>query len=172
MFRKLNYLLPGLALVSGLAMAENITEQLTFNYSGTVVISPCTIETPSLTIDFGDIKASDMATSGASTDWKQTIISLTGCADVSQVMMTVQYATAPANTYYMASTGTAKHVAIDFGETLFFDDHITNNTIITLTPDASGKVNDGFHFRIINDGTGAATPGTVIGTLTLTYEFK
>lgn len=152
--------------------AVGLVDQVTINYSGTIVISPCIISTPTINLEFGDIPASDLATSGTTSDWKTARIQLTDCSSVNQLIMTVNFTPDPNDIRYMASTGTAKHVAVENSSDLLDVNHILNGrrTIVPLL--GAKSYSEPFRFRIRNDGTGAATPGTVVSAMTITYEFK
>lgn len=141
-------------------------------YSGTVVIPPCTIATPTITVDFGNILAGDLATADSATEWKNTVVSLTDCSEVSHYSFTVSATQSTAISRYIANSGTAEHVAVEALATLLGDEPITNGTIISGNLNEQANMNMILRFRIHNDGTGPATTGSVVSTITLTYTFN
>lgn len=152
--------------------AQATSDQVFLSYSGTVVTPPCLISTPSLTVDFGDIPAGDLATADSTTDWKNTLVELSQCTNVTSVTMTVNAAPSDANPKYIRSTGTAEHVAVEAREGLVSFNDLFNGATIGFDTLGNPTNKIDLRFRIRNDGTGAATGGTVISTMTLTYIFK
>lgn len=150
----------------------NNTEQVVLHYSGTVVIPPCTIAVPQGSVDFGKIMANDFADSGAATDWKELDVKLTDCVDVTSFTVSVSAPVSKANPKYIGSTGTAEHIGIEAAAILETETPVYNGVVIKR--DTGGELNQTLplKFRLHNDGSGAATTGTIKSTVTLTYAFQ
>ena len=159
-------------LVSGVALADNPTESVIIHYSGTVTIPPCTITTQSIGIDFGDIEANTLAESSSATEWKDVAVLLTNCTDVTTATMTVSDTPSAANPQYIASTGTAEHVGIEAQAFYYSNIPLSNGAVFQLGINGASSYSFDIHARLHNDGTGAATLGTVVSTITLSFEFK
>ncbi|ENA0608717.1 type 1 fimbrial protein [Enterobacter bugandensis] len=152
--------------------AGTLVDDIVLNYQGTIVTSPCVITTPTVDIDFGDIPVGDLATTLAASEWRTATIHLEDCNEVNLVTMTLNFTPDSHDPLLMASTGTAKNVAVENSDDLQEISHVLNGKAVTVPILAQTSYTKAFRFRIRNNGAGAATPGTVISVMTITYEFK
>lgn len=113
-----------------------------------------------------------MAESSSATAWKDVAVALTDCTDVTTATMTVSNTPSAANPAYIASTGTAEHVGIEAQAFLYANLPMSNGSVFQLSIDGASSYSFDIHARLHNDGTGAATLGTVASTITLAFEFK
>lgn len=163
-------ILPALYFSSAMCIADPISDQIYLNYGGTVVVPPCTIATPSVPVDFGNIKAGELETPDSATEeWIEAKVSLTGCSGVSKYGFTVTAQQDSATPQYLANTGTAEHLAV---EAMLGIIPIENGYYIENSLDGNLNADMNFKFRIHNNGTGAATPGSVVSVVTLTFTFR
>ncbi|MGF6268523.1 minor fimbrial subunit [Lelliottia nimipressuralis] len=151
---------------------EAITDNLKLTYFGNVVLPPCTITTPSFNLDFGDILVNDMATSLAASEWQTATIHLDDCSEISSVTMTMTFTPDSHDPLLMASSGTAKNVAVENSGELLEISHVLNGKAVTIPMLAQKSYTKALRFRIRNNGAGATTSGTVISAMTITYTFK
>lgn len=153
------------------ARADNPSDQLTFHYSGNVVVPACTVALANYVIDFGNINVETLENTDSGTDWKQIHLILSDCTDVNTISVTLSENASAENTSYFASTGTAKHVAVelfDLGLMSVLHPGQTHSQQINGAP----GIDWNYQVRIVNDGSGMATSGTVDSTITVNYEFK
>lgn len=158
------------------AFASNYYDSVEINYNGAVVLPPCTIDSSLLNINLGDdINVTDLATTGsASANWSQGKVVLSDCAEVNSYTVTATLDPSPANPQYIASTGTAEHIAVEGLITVGLEPEkpLVNGFTYTKTLGAATSDSLLFKFRLHNDGTGAATTGTVVSTVTINYTFN
>lgn len=124
-------------------------------------------------VDFGNILASDLATSDSATDWKEAKLQLTGCSGVSEIDVTINATPNSAEKLYIANDGTAGHLAVQAKmeiptvmpayDGITIPVHMVQGESLALIA---------FDFRIRNDGTGPATAGSVKSVVTLVFTFK
>lgn len=169
----INYLLLSLLLSCSDCLAGPISDEIFLNYSGTVVIPPCTIGTTAAVVDFGTLPTTDFTTSDSATDWKEVKINLTDCTNVSEYDVTVNATPDSENNLLIANEGTAEHLAVqakmEIPTVMPAYDGITIPIRLALKETISQTA---FDFRIRNNGSGAATAGTVKSVITLVYTFK
>ncbi len=149
-----------------------LSEQVMMHYSGTVVIPPCIVSTPSLSVDFGDIMASTLANSGSATGWKMTTVRLSNCTNVTDIAILINATMSTANADYIASTGTAQHVAVNATVGPAGTTVKDGLTLAGINMAGQSDYSTDFYLQVINDGTGSATAGSVQSAITLTYAFK
>ncbi|NTZ46193.1 type 1 fimbrial protein [Lelliottia aquatilis] len=166
-------LLIGSLFISINCLAIPVVDQIYLNYSGTVVIPPCTISVPSAVVDFGTLPITDFTTSDSATDWKEVKINLTECADVSEYDVTINATPDSENNLYIANEGTAEHLAVqakmEIPTVMPAYDGVTIPVRLALKETISQTA---FDFRTRNNGSGAATAGSVKSVITLVYTFK
>lgn len=161
------FLLP----LSLLARADNPSDQMIFRYTGNVIIPPCTVAMAKYDIDFGDINTETLAVTGSGTDWREVHLALTDCTNVNNVTLTLSNNVSAKNNNYFASTGTASHVAVEFSDPVGVY-NTKPGGVIAMQIDGAPGIDFPFRVRIVNDGSGAATAGTIVSTITVNYEFK
>lgn len=171
--RIIKSLLIGSLFVAAHCLAVPVTDQIYLYYSGTVVMPPCTISAPAVAVDFGTIPAADLATSDSATDWKEATVKLTNCTNISEIDIAINATPSSANNLYIANGGTAEHVAVQAKmevptvmpvyDGITIPVHMVQGQTVVMTA---------FDFRIRNDGSGAATTGSVKSVVTLAFTFK
>lgn len=157
--------------LSLLARADNSSDQLTFHYSGNVIIPSCTVALPSYVINFGNINIEQLENTGSSTDWKEMHLKLSDCTDVNTATLTFSSNASAADSNYFASTGTAKHVAIELADLGIMSRAVPGETH-SFQINGAEAIDFGYLVRVVNDGSGMATSGTVESVITVNYEFK
>lgn len=162
-----------LPLISTRSYSANLVDQVVLNYKGNVVMPPCTISVPAALVDFGTLPATDFATSDSATDWQEVKIQLTDCTNVSEYDVTIDATPDSENRLYIANGGTAEHLAVqakmEIPTVMPAYDGITIPVRLALRETISLTA---FDFRIRNNGSGAATAGSVKSVITLVYTFK
>lgn len=156
---------------SNLAYATNPSESVVIHYGGTISIPPCTIETPKVGVDFNDIQVTELSSASTATEWKTFELNLSDCTDVNSVDMTF---TGAAQGNYFANSGDAKHLAIEMEYIPVGSNAVPVKPGTVLSPTLSNQATVAFPFqvRIRNNGTGAATAGSVLSIITVSYTFK
>lgn len=169
----LKTLLVGSLFVAANCLAAPASDQIYLYYSGTVVIPPCTISVPAAVVDFGTLPTTDFTTSDSATEWKEVKITLTDCKNVNEVDVTINATEDSENHLYIANEGTAEHLAVQAKMELPEVMPAYNGiTIPVRLLQRETVVLTAFDFRIRNNGSGAATAGSVKSVVTLVYTFK
>lgn len=171
MKRILAYLLfSNFIFYSATATAEDYPQDtLHLEYTGSVVIPPCMTSRPKLDIVFtNDLNASDLATQDSASNWIEFELATT-CDEDTELTATFTGDPDGTATQYFASTGTAKHLAIELQV-----DEKTVKPNEAIVREAKGKVQEDIkaRVRIHNTDGQAPTPGTVIGLITVVYTVK
>ncbi|MCS2153790.1 type 1 fimbrial protein [Scandinavium goeteborgense] len=157
--------------LSIISWAENPSDQMMFHYSGNIIIPSCTVDLPSYTINFGSVNVESLESTGSSTDWRQIHLILSDCTNVNSIELTFSDNASAVSSEYYSSTGTAKHVAVellDMAGMTRIKPGATRPQIINGAP----GIDFVYATRIVNDGSGMATSGTVESVITINYEFK
>jgi len=143
-------------------------DEIIINYSGTVVIPPCIIDTPAVSVKFDNVDSGLLATAGSTTDWQNFKITLSQCQDnvTGDILTTGTPATDPR---YYATTGSAKNIDVEItgdNETI-----LSNGNHFSFTTTA-GVMDINLKARLRNNGNGAATPGDLTSMITATFSYK
>ncbi|MGA5653538.1 fimbrial protein [Rahnella contaminans] len=159
--------------LSAQAYAASDVNTVVINYSGLVVAATCEVKTTNVDIIFKDAIGANMLESlGDRTDWNSGYsIELTGCEPGSLVSMTMA-GTPDADVQFYKNEGTAENIMIE----LSGDDenHRYYNGFVKdfyLSPQES-NLSIPLKARLLNNGRGAATPGTVKAVVTATFSYQ
>lgn len=159
-----------LSMQSGMATDVN---NVIINYSINVIPSTCEVHTSNVDIVFKDaIGANTLATLGDATDWNSGYsIELTGCEPGSRINMTMA-GTPAANAQFYKSEGGAENIMIELsGDEA---NHSYQNgylKVFDLAPQES-NLSIPLKARLLNNGQGPATPGTVKAVVTATFSYN
>jgi type 1 fimbria pilin len=159
-----------LAMQSGMATDVN---NFTINYSIGVRPATCEAHTSNVDIVFKDaIGANMLENLGDHTDWNSGYsIELTDCEPGTLVSM--EMAGSPdTNTQFYKNDGTAENIMIE----LSGDDenHSYYNGFVKdfYLPSQENSLSIPLKARLLNNGQGPATPGTVKAVVTATFSYK
>ncbi|QLK61249.1 fimbrial protein [Enterobacteriaceae bacterium Kacie_13] len=158
-----------LAMQSGLATEVN---NVTINYSINVKPSTCEVHTSNVDIIFKDaIGANMLASLGTFTSWNSGYsIELTGCEPGAKIEMWMAGATDKDVQFYK-NEGTAENIMVE----LSGDDRNISyqNGSVQVFQLASQESNLSIPLkaRLLNNGFGPATPGTVKAVVTATFSY-
>lgn len=151
----------------------------TINIDGQVIADGCSISGNDLNVTLPDVDASDLATTGSKSEDKDFTITFANCSSAVEVV-SLNYGsaggdTAPGQSNYWANVGTATNVNFDLRRIT------SSGTERAASPGTQGVILNvdevthslavPFRVNIRNNGAGAATPGTVIGNVSLTYTY-
>ena len=167
----MKWILPGrvlagvLIVISSAAKADDVT--ITVN--GRVVAKPCTISTPTATVDLGDLYTFNLIQAGASAAWHDVVLNLTNCP-VGTSKVTATFSGTVDATGYYANQGTARNLQLQLqdngGATL-------NNGANKTVPVDAGSQATSFPLQVraltVNGG---ATQGTIQAVINVTYTWS
>lgn len=160
-----------LAILSSLftaAVYAAAEDEIIINYSGTVVIPPCIVDTPAVSVKFDNVDPGTLATTGSTTDWKDFKISLSQCQD--NIIGSFLTTGSPAeNSDYYTTTGSAKNIDVEL--TSLSGQVLNNNSNFAFTT-TEGEMDINLRVRLRNNGHGAATPGDLSSIITATFSYK
>lgn len=167
----MKWILPGRVL-AGVLLVLSATvkaDDVTITVNGRVVAKPCTISTPTATVELGDLYTFSLVQAGASSAWHDVVLSLTNCPVGTSKVTATFSGTADATGYY-ANQGTARNLQLQLqdngGATL------NNGANKTVQVDA-GSQGASFPLQVraitVNGGT---TQGTIQAVINVTYTWS
>ncbi|MCQ4170643.1 fimbrial protein [Hafnia paralvei] len=159
--------------LSAQAYAASDDNTVVINYSGLVVAATCEVRTGNVDIVFKDaIGANMLETLGDMTEWNSGYsIELIGCEPGSKVNMLMAGTPDPDVQFYK-NEGTAKNIMIELSGDE--ENHSYQNgyvKVFQLQPQQS-DLSIPLKARLLNNGQGAATPGTVRAVVTATFSYN
>lgn len=167
--------MPALMLwLAAVVLSSPVNADTQLNITGNIKASPCSIDLPSggLNVDLGQkILASSLSEAGSSTDWKPFSIVLSECpASTSVATMTLNGTADEVESSMYANTGTASQVQIE----------VQNNAGTTLGNaaqmqqdiDPSSRSTTFDMLARVYSAQGNATPGTIVGTMQVTFTYQ
>ncbi|MBF7978833.1 fimbrial protein [Rahnella laticis] len=153
---------------------SHAAQALDLNISGTVIASPCTVDTSSVSkdVDFGTVRSTDLKDAGSASDWKSFSVNLINCpvsTTKAQVTFTGNPAQEDATMYDNA--GTASNVAVQMATYADKSNILGNGTSMTVNIDAQHQATYLLAGRLvsINGNTGPGTFNSVV-QLNFTYQ--
>ena len=170
---------PALFLALGLGLTVSTLWQpasadTVLNITGNIKASPCTISLPSggMNVDLGQkILASSMAEAGSSSDWKPFSIALTACpASTSEATMTVNGTPDETESDMYANTGSATQVQIQLQTS---DGTALGNAAQKVQNIDTPTRSTTFDMRArAYSAQGKVTPGTIVGSVQVTFTYQ
>lgn len=167
----MKWILPGRVLVGALIVLSSTAkaDDVTITVNGKVVAKPCTISTPTATVDLGDLYTFSLAQAGASSEWHDVTLNLTNCPVGTSKVTATFSGTADATGYY-GNQGTARNLQLQLqdngGATL------NNGANKTVAVDAASQ-STSFPLQVraltVNGGT---TQGTIQAVINVTYTWS
>ena len=167
----MKWILPGRVLAGVLLVlsATAKADDVTITVNGRVVAKPCTISTPTATVDLGDLYTFSLVQAGASSTWHDVVLNLTNCPVGTSKVTATFSGTADATGYY-ANQGTARNLQLQLrdngGATL-------NNGANKTVPVDAGSQATSFPLQVraitVNGGT---TQGTIQAVINVTYTWS
>jgi minor fimbrial subunit len=142
------------------------------NITGTVIASPCSVDTSNsdLDVNLGNIQAADLSTAGAGSTLVPFKLKLKDCpASTTSAVVTFSGTEDTAAPGRYINTGTALNVAVEVQETST-GDLKGPTTNITQTVQADRSVTYDLQTRAY--AKAAATPGSVIATVQATFTYQ
>lgn len=161
-------------LAAAAALSSPASADTQLNITGNIKASPCSIDLPSggLNVDLGqNILASSLVEAGSSTGWKPFSIVLSQCpASTSVATMTLNGTPDEVASNMYENTGTATQVQIevqnDAGTTL------GNASQMQKSVDATSRGTTFDMLARVYSTQGNATPGTIVGTMQVTFTYQ
>ncbi|SFN24416.1 minor fimbrial subunit [Izhakiella capsodis] len=155
-------------------LSSPVSADTQLNITGRIKSSPCKVDLPTrgLTVDLGQkILASSLAVAGSSTSWRPFSIVLSECPiAINKVTMTLNgTADQIENTMY-ANTGTSSRVQIEVQSSA--GTSLGNMAQMVQNVDAASR---GTTFNMqarVHSAQGNATPGTIVGTMQVTFTYQ
>lgn len=141
---------------------------ITITVNGRVVAKPCTISTPTATVELGDLYTFSLVSAGSSSAWQNVTLDLSNCP-VGTSKVTAAFSGTADSTGYYKNQGTAGSIQLELQD--------SNGT--TLNNGASSTV-------VVNDATqsasfplqvralsvnGGATQGSIQAVISVTYTW-
>ncbi|PWK99408.1 minor fimbrial subunit [Pantoea allii] len=166
---------PALILwLTAIMLASPVRANTQLNITGNIKASPCHIDLPAsgLNVDLGqNILATSLAEAGASTDWRPFSIVLSECpASTREATMTLNGMADEVESTMYANTGTASQVQIEVQSRDGVP--LGNATQRVQRVDNAGR---GTTFEMqarAYSAQGNATPGTIVGTMQVTFTYQ
>lgn len=160
--------------LAAVVLSTPVRADTQLNITGNIKASPCSIDLPSggLNVDLGqNILASSLAEAGSSTDWKPFSIVLSQCpASTTVATMTVNGTADDVETSMYANAGSASQVQIEVkskaGATL------GNAAQMQQNVDAASRGTTFDLLARVYSAQGKATPGTIVGTMQVTFTYQ
>jgi minor fimbrial subunit len=154
-------------MMSGAALATDL------NITGTVVASPCTVDTSSVSqdVDFGQVRLTVMRVAGNASEWKPFEVKLINCPRAT-TSVTVTFSGMPDNddaTLY-TNAGTAPHAAVQVAQQM--NKSLVQGDGSTMTVPVNAQRNATYALAgrlIVNDDTGPGTFSSVV-QMSFTYQ--
>jgi len=162
--------LSGLLLSTLLATAVPAqAADVTITVNGRVVAKPCTVSTPTATVDLGDLLTANLRSAGSSSSWHDVTLNLTNCP-VGTSSITAAFSGTADNTGYYKNLGTAGNIQLQ----------LEDNAGTTLNNGSSKKVqvqesssSASYLLRVraltVNGG---ATQGSIQAVINVTYTYS
>ncbi|HGM5490686.1 TPA: fimbrial protein [Serratia fonticola] len=144
------------------------------NLSGTVIASPCTVDTASVSqdVNFGQLRNTDLKTAGATSDWQPFEVKLKNCP-VSTTTATVTFngtQFVDDATLY-ANAGTAARVAVQMAQAANKSLVQGNGSSMTVNVDAQHNATYALAGRVISPA-GNSGPGTVNSVVQMNFTYQ
>ncbi|CAI2500537.1 putative fimbrial protein SthD [Serratia proteamaculans] len=161
-------LVAGVLLIT-LAFQANATD-VTITINGRVVAHPCTVSTPTATVDLGNLYTTNLATAGSVSAWLPVTLNLTNCP-VGTSMVTATFSgTADATGNYYANQGSAGNIALQLEDN--GGASLPNGSTKTVSVDnTSQAANFVLQVRAITP-SGNATQGNIQSLINVTYTYS
>lgn len=161
-----------LVLMAG--ATSHAAQALDLNINGTVVASPCTVDTSSVSqdVDFGMVRNTDLKDAGSVSAWKSFSVNLNNCpASTTQAQVTFTGNPAQEDATMYDNTGTASNVVVQMAADADKSKLLGNGTSMTVNIDAQHKATYLLAGRLvsINGNTGPGTFNSVV-QLNFTYQ--
>lgn len=159
-----------LAMQSGMATEVN---NFTINYSINVQPSTCEVHTTNVDIVFKDaIGANMLETLGDMTEWNSGYsIELTGCEPGSKINMWMA-GTPDQDIQFYKNEGTADNIMIELSGDDKNISYQNGSVQIFQLKSQESNFSTPLKARLLNNGHGAATPGTVRAVVTATFSYN
>ena len=141
---------------------------VTITVNGSVVAKPCTVSTPSATVNLGDLYTFSMASAGAASPWYSVTLSLSNCP-VGTSRVTATFSGTADSTGYYQNQGTAGNIQLELQD--------SSGTTLNNGATKAVQVNDStlsasFPLQVraltVNGG---ATQGTIQAVINVTYTY-
>lgn len=154
-------------------------DPLQINITGNVIASPCTVDTANtdLTVNLGDIQASDLAAAGSYGGTAQTFtLSLKDCpATTTKVTATFSGQPYANDNTLFASTGTANGVGVKIkpDSAPWTDTTVNPNMSAWLLPVSAATHTASFVFAArVFTSVGNVSPGTIISAMQVSFTYQ
>ena len=144
------------------------------NIDGTVVASPCTVDTASVSqdVNFGRVRRADLMVAGASSEWQPFEVTLKNCP-ASTTSATVAFNGTPfvGDSTLYANAGTAARVAIQMAQAANKTQVQGTGSSMTVNVDAQHNATYALAGRLISPAgnTGAGSVNSVV-QMNFTYQ--
>jgi type 1 fimbria pilin len=159
-----------LAMQSGMASNEN---NFTINYSIGVRPATCEFHTSDVDIIFKDsIGANMLESTGDATDWNSGYsIELTGCDPGTLISMTMA-GTPDADVQFYKNDGTAENIMIELSGDNGNQRYYNGFTKDFYVSPQETSLSIPLKARLLNNGHGTVTPGSVNAVVTATFNYN
>lgn len=168
-----NPLLLLLPLWLSVAASATAADNTIISIKATIVASPCTVSTQTMSIDLGDIQASTLDAAGKTSPWSPVqFIQLTNCpASTSSVQAT--FSGSPAtngDTNGYINTAGNTNISIQLADDSETINYLSNGKITADLPVSAGTVNVPVRARLYTST--ATQPGNVYTSINVTFTYK
>jgi minor fimbrial subunit len=158
-------------LVAG--MMSGAVQATDLNISGTVVATPCTVDTGSVSqdVDFGQLRGTDLKTAGEASDWIPFEVKLVGCpASTTSATVTFSGERASTDATLYANTGSAVNVAVQMAQAANKAQVQGDGSTMTVAVDGQHNAVYELAGRLISAGdTG---PGTFYSVVQMGFTYQ
>lgn len=167
--------MPALMLwLAAVVLSSPASADTQLNITGNIKASPCSIDLPSggLNVDLGQkIQASSLAEPGSSTDWKPFSIVLSECpVSTTVATMTLNGTADDVESSMYANTGTASKVQIEVQNSA--GTPLGNAAQMQQNIDSASRSTTFNMLARVYTAQGNATPGTIVGTMQVTFTYQ
>lgn len=142
---------------------------VTVTVNGSVVAKPCTVSTPSATVDLGDLQTFDLVTAGSASVWHDISLNLTNCP-VGTSQVTASFSGIADATGYYKNQGTAGNIQLELQDSQGTTLNTGAKKIIAVN-DTTKAVSFPLKVRALSV-KGVATQGTIQTVISVTYTYS
>lgn len=170
----MNPLFKSTLLMIIVGLISHAVQATDLNISGTVVASPCTVDTASVSqeVDFGQLRSTDLKEAGTASVWQPFEVKLINCPQ-STTTAKVTFSGIPAaeDATLYANTGTASNVAVQMAPNADKSQVLGNTSSMTVNIDAQHNATYALAGRLysVNGNTG---PGTFSGIVQMNFTYQ
>ncbi|MGL5387206.1 MAG: fimbrial protein [Serratia sp. (in: enterobacteria)] len=159
--------------VIAVGMASSAVQATDLNLTGTVVATPCTVDTGSVSqdVDFGQLRATDLTTAGNASPWMPFEVKLVNCpVSTTSAKVTFSGTRVSTDATLFANAGSAINAAVQMAQAANKSLVQGDGSSMTVAVDALHKATYALAGRVIS--TGNTGPGTFRSVVQMSFTYQ